>query len=106
VADRLAQHRRWLLPTLFAAQMAFVAASACWVLDVQLSDGKGGVGHRLGVGVRFAVGWAPWPAAVTGLLFLCALGLVALCGLSLWLSAADEPAPASDEAAASTLVAG
>lgn len=57
-----------LMTVAFAATIGFVTLSAYRVVDVELSAPSSDRIARLKSGLRYAIGWAPWPAVVTALL--------------------------------------
>jgi small subunit ribosomal protein S36 len=61
---------QWLPLVAIVFSLAFEAAAALFVLDLQVGPNQPGVRHRIWVGIKYSVGWAPWPGVVTGVFFL------------------------------------
>jgi 4-amino-4-deoxy-L-arabinose transferase-like glycosyltransferase len=95
--------RSWTPLVAFVGALALEGAATVLVLDLQVGPKGPGLWHRVWGGVKYAVGWAPWPGAVSAVILLVTAVLVlwtlgALVRFALVSSGADRSRPASSPA--------
>jgi 4-amino-4-deoxy-L-arabinose transferase-like glycosyltransferase len=69
--------RRWLPVAALLATLLFILASVYEVISVEMSSAGPDRVRRLKDAVRFVVGWAPFPPAVTAMMLAVTVGLAA-----------------------------
>jgi hypothetical protein len=91
------RRQRWLPPLVITATIAFLTASALWVLLVEMSPNIPSRTSRLQHALDYIAGWAPWRATVS-LLISAATALAALTAIvAFWWAATSEHHPIGTE---------
>ncbi|MCW2540739.1 MAG: hypothetical protein JWN95_2464 [Frankiales bacterium] len=95
--------RSWIPLVAFLGALALEGAATVLVLDLQVGPKGPGLGHRVWGGLKYSIGWAPWPGVVSVVILLVTTLLVvwtlaALVRFAVLDSQADRSRPAQSPA--------